>query len=233
MLLNKQKSNKKRKIILLISVICIISAVIFIAAFSKRICDDNKLTVCLDPGHGGDDSPGATDGGSRYEKDDNLTFAFLVKDELEKAGAEVIMTRESDESVTLEKRCDIANRSHADYCLCLHRNSAAEKSAHGSEVWINSLPSPDEQKLSQNIMEALESAGISQNRGVKKGYRDGVGLNYYINANTNMPACLIELGFISNERDNEDFDTKKEIYARAIADAVIKTYTSKITEKEQ
>ena len=66
----------------------------------------------------------------------------------------------------------------------------------------------------------LDEAGISQNRGVKAGYARGDG-NYYVNSHSDMPSCLVELGFINSEEDNNLFDKNLDAYAQAIADAVI------------
>lgn len=228
----KNKKNKKKSRIFIIIILLAISLGIFAAIkYSKSGFDDGVLCVCIDPGHGGSDSTGATDGETRLEKEDNLLLSLAVKEKLENSGAKVIMTRTDDESISLKERCRIANAKNADYFICLHRNSAADKSAHGSEVWIKNIPTKEETLLAENILANLEKAGISQNRGVKKGYRDSAALNYYINSNTNMPSCLVELGFISNKKDNDDFDKKLDLYAQAIADAVIATYTAGMTNK--
>lgn len=231
----KTVRSKKRKsikpVLLAFIAVAVFTVGLYTAKHAKNIFADGTLCVCIDPGHGGSDSTGATDGSSRLEKEDNLRLSFAVKEKLEKSGAKVIMTRETDKSVSLKERCRIANNKNADYFICLHRNSASEKSAHGSEVWIKNIPEKEESLLAENILTKLEEVGISQNRGVKKGYRDSAALNYYINSNTNMPSCLIELGFISNKTDNKDFDEKLEDYAQAIADAVIATYTARMTDK--
>lgn len=203
---------------------------LFLIALAVGVCASlytdffsDRIVVCVDAGHGGEDVGAVFGDNERFEKDDNLKLAMLVKKELEEKGARVLMTRSADRSVSLEKRCRIANLNRADYFICLHRNSAENKSALGTELWINSPPSEREEELSQAILLELEAVGISDNRGIKKGYREGTG-NYYVNSRTDMPSCLVELGFISNEEDNAQFDENIEEYASAIADAVIKCY---------
>ena len=178
---------------------------------------DEKV-VCIDPGHGGTSS-GAVNG-KRMEKDDNLRLSLLVQDILEERGYTVVMTRDDDSDVSLEDRCKIANKARASLFVSIHRNSSTSASAVGMEMWVHSSNPTDDNLLAQNILDNLEVAGISQNRGIHSGYRDGADLNYYINRNTKMPSCLAEIGFISSKADNKDFDEKLQEYAEAIANGI-------------
>jgi len=102
--------------------------------------------------------------------------------------------------------------------VSLHRNSAVN--ADGVEIWVSSKKPEKDMLLAENILSALDEVGISQNRGVKFGYARGDG-DYYINSHSDMPSCLVELGFINSEQDNELYDKNLDSYAEAIADAVI------------
>ena len=94
---------------------------------------------------------------------------------------------------------------------------------NGVEVWVhNSKPSEDT-TLANNILTALEKVGISYNRGVSYGYSGDETENYYVNNHSKMPSCLVELGFLTDETDNKDFDAHIDEYAQAIADAAVKT----------
>lgn len=178
---------------------------------------DEKV-VCIDPGHGGTSSGAAN--GKRMEKDDNLRLSLLVRDVLEERGYTVVMTRDDDSDVSLEDRCKIANKARASLFVSIHRNSSTSPDAVGMEMWVHSMNPTDDNLLAQNILDNLDVAGISQNRGIHSGYRDGADLNYYINRNTKMPSVLAEIGFISSKADNKDFDEKLEDYALAIADGI-------------
>lgn len=178
---------------------------------------DEKV-VCIDPGHGGTSSGAAN--GKRMEKDDNLRLSLLVRDVLEERGYTVVMTRDDDSDVSLEDRCKIANKARASLFVSIHRNSSTSPDAAGMEMWVHSMNPTDDNLLAQNILDNLDVAGISQNRGIHSGYRDGADLNYYINRNTKMPSVLAEIGFISSKADNKDFDEKLETYALAIADGI-------------
>lgn len=178
----------------------------------------DTVQVVIDPGHGGNDVGAEFEG--RYEKDDNLALALLVKEKLDDMGIDVILTRDDDSYISLEKRCRIANRKKALLFVSLHRNSA--DGAQGVEIWVSDSKPMADAMLANDILDGLESAGISENRGVKYGYAQGNG-NYYVNSHTLMPSCLVELGFINSEADNRLFDSNLEIYAQAIAEALNKS----------
>ena len=180
----------------------------------------DKKVICIDPGHGGTSS-GAVNG-ARFEKDDNLRLSLLVRDILEERGYTVVMTRTDDSDVSLEERCKIANKSRASLFVSIHRNSTVGE-GKGMEMWVHSLNPTDDLLLAQNILDNLDTVGISLNRGIHSGYREGSDLNYYINRNTKMPSCLAEIGFISSEIDNKDFDEKLYEYAVAIANGIEQT----------
>lgn len=178
----------------------------------------DEKTVCIDPGHGGSSSGAVL--GSRLEKDDTLRLSLLVRDILEERGYTVVMTRDDDSDVSLADRCKIANKARASLFVSIHRNSSTSSDAVGMEMWIHSSSPTDDTLLAQNILDCLDTAEISANRGMHSGYRDGDDMNYYINRNTKMPSVLAEIGFISSKADNKEFDDNLEEYAKAIADGI-------------
>lgn len=177
----------------------------------------DKVCVVIDPGHGGNDV-GAING-NRYEKDDNLRLALKVKECLEAKGIDVVLTRTVDINISLADRCEFANSRSADLFVSLHRNSA-QTDVGGAEIWIGSDNTYRARSLAKHILNGLEDAGISDNRGVKVGYITDRNKDYHVNKGTNMTSCLVELGFISSEKDNELFDKNIDAYAQAIADAI-------------
>ncbi len=173
------------------------------------------VDVIIDPGHGGSDFGAEFNG--RNEKDDNLEIALKVSKELNNLGISNALTRKKDEYISLEERCKIANRRSAKLFVSLHRNSA--DGADGVEIWVSNIAPKTDLRLASNILSGLDKAGISLNRGVKKGYAQGGG-NYYVNSHTVMPSCLVELGFMNSEKDNKLFDENIGEYAAAIANAI-------------
>lgn len=181
----------------------------------------SDFKVVIDAGHGGEDG-GSTDfHETRIEKDDNLRLSLAVKEILESYDVEVVMTRADDSMCSLDERCEIANESDADLFVSLHRNSA--EVGNGVEIWVSSKEIYEDTLLGQNILEALDEVGISENRGVQFGYISNSDFNYQVNSHTKMPSCLVELGFITNDEDNRLFDEKFDEYALAIANAIYKT----------
>lgn len=193
----------------------IIAAAVVTLVILAVIFFPHKVDVVIDPGHGGSDVGAQYDG--RNEKDDNLSLALLVAEKLEEDGVKVKLTREDDTFISLEKRCKIANRRRAELFISLHRNSA--ESGKGVEIWISSDEPEADATLAENILNALDTVGISKNRGVKAGYAQGDG-NYYVNSHTDMPSCLVEIGFITSETDNALLDKNMDAYADAVAEAI-------------
>lgn len=172
--------------------------------------------ICIDAGHGGKDA-GAVNG-KRYEKNDNLEMALKLQNLLTKQGIKVVMTRENDTNPTLVQRTSLANKEKCNLFLSLHRDSF--KNAYGATVYVYSNASTKTYDYGKAILDAVVSSGGFASRGVRKGapnYKD-----FAVNRDTSMPACLLELGFISSALDNSSFDRKKDSIALAIAKAICK-----------
>ncbi len=175
--------------------------------------------ICLDAGHGGKDN--GSDYSQRFEKDDNLRITLAVAAYLRGKNVTVFLTREDDTFVSLEDRCSFANTNNVDYFVSLHRNDG---DGAGVEVWVDSAANGETVEMAQKILDGLSGVGIQRNRGLKKGTQRSENGDYFVNANTNMPSCIVELGFIGNAEDNRMFDEHLDAYAAAIGDAVLSTY---------
>lgn len=182
--------------------------------------EEHVLTVCLDPGHGGLD-PGC-DSDGRLESVDNWNLALAIKEEMEAAGINVVMTREdNDTKVFLKERVAIANASGADYFISIHRNKG---DGYGIETWMTGSGGAVTETLTNNVHNSLVEVGVQRDRGIKMGTETGEGSDYYVIGNTTMPACLLEFGFINDTEDNRLFDANMEGYAKAVTKAVQATY---------
>lgn len=201
------------------------------SASDLPVQSEDTFVVVIDAGHGGYDGGSTADGVTRLEKDDNLRLALATQKALEQyKDVTVLMTRTTDEFISLQGRCDIANQAGADLFVSLHRNCAAV--GNGVEIWIDNADDRVDKLLAEYILELLEEVGISRNRGLKYGFRGVTGENsdnqadsYYVNAHTDMPSCLIELGFLTADEDNINFDTHLEEYAAAIARGIVELGT--------
>ncbi len=187
------------------------------------------LYVCLDPGHGGYDPGTSSADGKRNEKDDVLRLALAVREELQALGAQVLMTREDDTFYKLSDRGYIANNAKVDYFVSIHRNAVdanEDATPNGIEIYVptKARSNPDgSYELGENIMAGLEKAGISENRGVRYGSQGSENSDYQVNRDTEMPSCLIELGFMTSDKDNQLLDENLQSYAKEIARAIVKT----------
>lgn len=215
--LNIKKQNYAVIISVILVFVSFLVAVKLLADTAERHYD-NEMIVCLDAGHGGDDVGAVSTDGKRYEKDDNLALTLKVRDELELLGVKTVLTREEDKTVSLRDRCRIANKKRCDLFVAIHRNSSA--SGTGFEAWISKREKEDERSTAKKLTKQLSELTGLQDRGVKNGYRDLTANNYYINANTNMPSILLEVGFISSDEDNRAFDENIDKMAVEIAKVI-------------
>jgi N-acetylmuramoyl-L-alanine amidase len=95
-----------------------------------------SATIVLDAGHGGDDFGTHSLGTPKYqEKHLNMSTTQMVKNFLEQFGHKVIMTRDNDTFISLEKRAAFANEKKPQLFVSIHYNSAPSKEAEGIEVY--------------------------------------------------------------------------------------------------
>lgn len=190
---------------------------------------EDRLRVCLDAGHGGHDAGTESILGFE-EKELNLAVALEAGKLLEKEGYEVIYTRTTDEAngsnqkEDLKARCAISNEADVDIFISIHCNyDERSENTRGTEVWCR-FEGYDGEKLAECIREQLSGIGFTRDRGIKY-EKDG---SIYVLKNTNAPAALIELGFLSNSEDSSFLrsDKGKSSCAQAIL-AAVKEYKSK------
>ena len=153
--------------------------------------EPGEPVIVIDPGHGGEDEGCASEG--VWEKDVNLAIAKLVQGKLEALGYQVIMTREDDTYIAKEDRVKLANESQADIYVSIHQNSSEDASVSGMEVWFEGEDAQrDNQRLAQLIhKETIQSTGATER--VLRGDAE-----FHVTGKTDMPACLIETGFLTN-----------------------------------
>ena len=167
--------------------------------------------IYIDAGHGGKD-PGAVSCGIN-EKDIALSVAKIIKSILDGYDVEVVLTREIDEFLELEYRAELANKSNSDIFVSIHCNSYKNINSQGIETYCYKFKYDE---LAQKIHKELvkDTTLYSFDRGVKEG-------DFCVLRETSMPACLVELGFISNKQDRERLLAKQYEYAKAISDGIL------------
>lgn len=197
------------------------------------------VTICLDPGHGGNDS-GAIGVNNVYEKNLTLKIAQYCKQELEKYNCHVVMTRTGDTNPSLEDRANFAKSQGAQYLISIHLNSAAGGGAVGAEVYYpNTHWRPDISANGKNVAQAIQSQLVSlglYDRGIKFRtidtniypdpfrYDDSSVADYYgiiRNAKCNgLTGMIIEHCFINNVSDyNNYLNSDAKLQKLGVADA--------------
>ncbi|MED9903781.1 MAG: N-acetylmuramoyl-L-alanine amidase [Lachnospiraceae bacterium] len=171
-------------------------------------------TVMLDAGHGGWHNGASFEG--RLEKDDALNLTLAVGRILEDNGINVLYTRTEDIYKSPGERAREANAAGVDYFVSIHRNSSPIPGQYsGIESLVYSLGGEAE-RLAENINRNLEEVGF-----INHGINERPGL--VVLNSTQMPAVLVEAGFINTPADNYLFDTKFDEIAQAIAGGILET----------
>lgn len=170
--------------------------------------------VILDAGHGGYDNGAQYNG--RREKDDNLRLALAVGEILSRNGIPVSYTRQNDIYQSPSEKARIANASGADYFISFHRNSSPNANQYNGVETLVYDDSGIKAQMARNVNSQLEKVGF-RNIGVVERP------NLTVLRRTNIPAILIEAGFINSDKDNQLFDSKFNEIAQAIADGIMET----------
>lgn len=181
---------------------------------------ENKVVI-IDAGHGGFD-PGKAGVNGENEKIINLKIAEYLQQYLEQSGAVAIITRNTDEALGDSKksdmsvRKDIANNSNGDILISVHQNSFTSQSVHGAQVFYYKS-SEEGKKLAENIQASLCNSLGSER--VAKSNSD-----YYVLRTTEIPAAIVECGFLSNYSDEQKLNDDE--YQQETAWAIYKGITN-------
>lgn len=164
---------------------------------------NGKLNIVIDPGHGGKDSGAVACDGYTNEKDLALAVAQNLMEKLsENPEINATITRDRDEYIQLLDRAAISNDGNADLFLSIHFNSSDNSSARGIEVLYASEKNVAiKDTVQKHFASCLQKALIRETGAVDRGIKNRPGL-IVLNKTRNV-AALVELGFVSNERDLE------------------------------
>lgn len=150
--------------------------------------------IVIDPGHGG--SPGAVGVTGLMEKVVVLDVSLRLADMLRRAGATVVMTRETDINVNLAPRVSIAQAVNADVFVSVHANAHPNPAIGGIETYYyqHKASGNTSRLLAQHIQRELVMGLGLRDIGVKHG-------NFHVIRETTMPSVLVELAFLSNAQE--------------------------------
>ena len=212
--------------------------------------------IVIDAGHGGDEQ-GARGPQGTLEKDVTLSVARRLKAAIEtRLGARVVLTRDADQTVSLDERAAIANHNKGDLFISLHANASIRGIASGAEVFYLSLADYGDQaqRLARGEGEALpvyeggsrdidvilwemaqarhieQSAALAQF--VETSLRERVPMSpraiqqapFRVLVGANMPAVLVELGFITNPEQEKHLASEafQSSIVQALLDSIIR-----------
>lgn len=176
------------------------------------------VTVCVDPGHGGYDG-GAYGASGQAEKKINLAVARALAEALQKRGARVILTRDTDTALADEgkerKRRDLQARvdaaGDADVFLSIHMNEYRTAAESGPQVFYRKGQA-DSRLLAGFLQQAMNAAlAPARPRSAHTG-------EYYLLEHLQIPAVLVECGFLSNPAEEQKLLTPG--YQRQVAESI-------------
>ncbi|MCK8816472.1 N-acetylmuramoyl-L-alanine amidase [Natroniella sulfidigena] len=184
--------------------------------------------IVIDAGHGGIDAGANTEG--ILEKDINLAIAKNLAAFLDRGSLEIIMTRKEDKLYNDDRNQDIINRtkitneSNADLLVSIHVNSFPSSTSFGGQTFYK--PNSEESKeLASAIQEKLIEIQPENYRKIKSA-------PYYILRKSEIPAVIVEVGFISNPQDRERLTNPEEQQkiAQGIGEGIINYFNQKLKE---
>lgn len=180
--------------------------------------------VVIDAGHGGR-APGATKQGV-MEKEIDLAITLELREIFQERGDNigVYYTRTDDSNPTFDQRVQLANLSGADLFVSIHNNSLGNgrmSDTNGTQVMYDESLEQS-LKFARICLEEVTASTGSKNRGLIEG--DSI----YILRNSDVPAALIEVGFMTNQRELELLQTKE--YQRKTAEGIYRAIRRALKE---
>lgn len=153
------------------------------------------MVIGVDAGHGGPSSTGAVSISGLKEKELNLDMAYTLKEELEKKGAKVVLSRKDDSGMTMTERKEIFLENNVDLVISIHCNAAGSPlDVKGSSTYykyIHNRPLAEAILLRTLELEGVTNFGLVGN------------FNFSLNGPIEYPNVLVETQFLSNPEDEE------------------------------
>ncbi|HEX5789498.1 MAG TPA: N-acetylmuramoyl-L-alanine amidase [Luteolibacter sp.] len=167
-------------------------------------------TVIIDAGHGGQDKGG--NWGKVYEKHLALDTAYRLESNLRSMGYKTVMTRRSDQFITLPGRVKIANSYRSAIFVSLHYNYTWKSKVSGLETFYYS-------RAGKSLATYVQSSIVRYTRAEDRGAKFG---RFYVIRNCRIPAILVEGGFLSNEKERGRIKSAyfREAIARGVAEGI-------------
>ena len=184
------------------------------------------IKIYIDQGHNPENPNAGAEGNGFFEQDITYSIGVLLYELLSaNPEFEVRLSRPTESTVlgfnnssSLTERVREANSWGADVFISLHTNAAPNSNATGSEALVYSMASTVAVGLAEDILRELNLTTGLRNRGIVE--RPGL----YVLKRTNMPAVLVEMGFISNPTDAELMAYSPNLFAEGIYRGILEYY---------
>ncbi len=179
----------------------------------KKPCIEKPLkgkTIMIDPGHGGELSQDVVGPTGLREKDVVLKIGKKLTDKLKGLGAEVILTRDKDEYISLNRRVKLANKIRPSFFLSIHLNSFSHPSIQGCEIYYYKKDK-ESKELGNFIIKSINEKVNIVNRGIRTA-------DFFILREIGVNCIVVEVDYITNPEQEEKL--KQDYYIDNIAEAI-------------
>jgi N-acetylmuramoyl-L-alanine amidase len=216
-----------------IRVVCAALLIVWLGLVTQAGAQQNRYTVLIDPGHGGEDAGVVAD--SLKEKDLTLSLASLIQQEAKNSeNFQVQLTRVADRTMTVADRLRRAAEVKPDCLISLHYNAGFGKKATGYEVYFPGFKQPpaegkdsspilkdmvqnrylnDSVRLAQHIQTALETVFPRKGRGLREAPSP-------LLDRMTIPGLVVEIGFLTTPEERKKLSDEET--RRALARALLK-----------
>ncbi|MEP6937025.1 MAG: N-acetylmuramoyl-L-alanine amidase [Chthoniobacterales bacterium] len=175
--------------------------------FASEMRGQSLRTIVIDPGHGGYDR-GGVPGQRISEKDKTLDVARRLRRVLDDAGYRTVMTRNSDDFVSLGQRVALANSYRNATFVSVHFNCAPRLGANGIETYYYSR---DSASLAAGVHRNVVASAPTENRGIRR-------RGFFVLRKSANPSVLVECGFLTNP--TEGALAQRPDYRQKLAEAI-------------
>ncbi len=179
----------------------------------KIIAKNTSPLIILDAGHGGSDEGAKVR--QLQEKRIALLTTLYAKKFLEEKGYRVLLTRSKDVYISLPKRVEIANKTKGALFVSVHFNSAKNTLAEGIEIFYYKEKDAGRMHSSRNLAARILHGILEETEAVSRGVKWG---NFHVIRETEMPAVIVEAGFMTNY--TEWSSLRKKSYLEKIAKGI-------------
>lgn len=183
------------------------------------------IKIFIDQGHNPQGFNAGAEGNGLREQDVNFAVGIELYDLLQADDRfEVRLSRPTPESVlgtsnstSLAERVNAANSWPADYFISIHSNASTNPAANGSEVYVY-REGGAAYELAEDVLENMVEAVGTKDNGVR------INPSLYVLRRTQMPAILVELGYITNAADAEKLRNNQPEFARGIYNGILEYF---------